>query len=211
MLTTQDLGGGVRLVTIRSFASAEVPKLFNQAFPTFKGVKGLIFDVRENGGGNTGYGDAILQRLIRLPIGTSEWRSRERIAAMDAWGKGERWYSLPSQPLWPSRLFGQYGGPVLVLTSPRTYSAAEDFVIRLKASGRGRVVGQPTGGSTGQPLAFPLPGGGTGQVVTKWDSAPDGSEFVGVGIQPDFLVEPTPADYAAGRDPVLEKAKALLH
>lgn len=41
---------------------------------------------------------------------------------------------------------------VVVLTSPRTYSAAEDFASAFDVMRRGLIVGEPTGGSTGQPL-----------------------------------------------------------
>jgi C-terminal processing protease CtpA/Prc len=75
---------------------------------------------------------------------------------------------------------------------------------------RGRIVGEPTGGSTGQPLLFDLPGGGTGRVCTKRDSYPDGRPFVGVGIQPQLRVSPRVADLQAGRDTVLEAALDLL-
>jgi hypothetical protein len=61
---------------------------------------------------------------------------------------------------------------VLVLTSARTYSAAEDFVVAFDAMQRGRIVGEATGGSTGQPLLFDLPGGGKARICTKRDSYP---------------------------------------
>jgi len=38
---------------------------------------------------------------------------------------------------------------------------------------------------------------------------PDGSRFEGVGIAPDVLVETTPEDLKAGRDPVLARAIEL--
>ena len=99
-----------------------------------------------------------------------------------------------------------YTGPVVVLTSPRTFSAAEDFMVAYSAMKRGLIIGEPTGGSTGQPLYFTLPGGGGAVVCTKRDKFPDGREFVGRGIQPDKLVRPTIEDFRAGRDTVLEAA-----
>jgi hypothetical protein len=42
------------------------------------------------------------------------------------------------------------------------------------------------------------------RVVSKRDSFPDGTEFVGYGITPDVVVEPTQQDLFEGRDPVLE-------
>jgi C-terminal processing protease CtpA/Prc len=100
--------------------------------------------------------------------------------------------------------------PAAVLTSARTYSAAEDFVAVFDAMKRGVIVGEPTGGSTGQPLSFALPGGGSARVCTKGDSYADGRQFVGAGIQPDILVREPAADIRAGRDTVLEAALAEL-
>ena len=96
--------------------------------------------------------------------------------------------------------------PVVVLTSPATFSAAEDFAVAFDVMDRGLFIGEPTGGSTGQPLFFRLPGGGSARVTSKRDSYPSGKEFVGVGIQPDKLVEPTIKDVRAGRDTVLRFA-----
>jgi carboxyl-terminal processing protease len=100
--------------------------------------------------------------------------------------------------------------PVVVLSGPATYSAAEDFLVAWKNSGRGKIIGEPSGGSTGQPLSFALPGGGTARVCTKKDMFPDGAEWVGKGIEPDILVRATVADVQAGRDPVLNRALAYL-
>jgi len=94
--------------------------------------------------------------------------------------------------------------------SPRTFSAAEDFTIDFELMRRGKIIGEPTGGSTGQPLFFPLPGGGSARVCSKQNLYPDGRQFVGVGIQPQILVRPTVADFRASRDTVLEKALEYL-
>jgi C-terminal processing protease CtpA/Prc len=74
---------------------------------------------------------------------------------------------------------------------------------------RGMIIGEPTGGSTGQPLAFSLPGGVMARVCTKRDMYPDGTEWNAKGIQPAILVKPTLADSQSGRDTVLEAA--LVH
>lgn len=75
---------------------------------------------------------------------------------------------------------------------------------------RGSLVGEPTGGSTGQPLAFGLPGGIIARVCTKRDRYPDGTEWNGIGILPTVPVHPTVAALQAGRDPVLEAALSAL-
>ncbi len=67
-------------------------------------------------------------------------------------------------------------------------------------------MGEASGGSTGQPLSFPMPGGGTARVCAKRDSYPDGKEFVGVGVIPHVVVKQTVNGIRTGRDPVLDAA-----
>jgi len=72
------------------------------------------------------------------------------------------------------------------------------------------IVGEATGGSTGQPLLFNLPGGGKARICTKHDSFADRTEFVGIGIQPDIPAHLTAADIRTGRDSVLALAVHTL-
>ena len=75
---------------------------------------------------------------------------------------------------------------------------------------RGKIVGMPDGGSTGQPLMFDLPGGGTARICVKRDGYPDGTDFVGVGVLPDVRVAPTIDDVRHGRDAALTAALATM-
>lgn len=67
-------------------------------------------------------------------------------------------------------------------------------------------MGEPTGGSTGQPLFYSLPFGGMGAVCSKRDLMSDGSEFVGFGIKPDIVLRPSLQDIRNQKDIVLETA-----
>ncbi|WP_456427486.1 S41 family peptidase [Rhodocaloribacter sp.] len=100
--------------------------------------------------------------------------------------------------------------PTVVLTSWMTASAAEDFLIYLDGASHITLMGEPTFGSTGQPLFLDLPGGGSARIVTKRDTYPDGRDFVGYGIRPDIPVAPSVEDIRTGRDAVLERALAFL-
>ena len=75
---------------------------------------------------------------------------------------------------------------------------------------RGPMIGEPTGGSTGQLLFVKLPGGGTSRFCTKHDSFADGREFIGVNIEPDIVVRVIRADIVAKHDPVVDKAIEAL-
>ncbi len=204
------LPGGVAWIVLRTFDNGAVAEEFAARFSEIASAKALVLDVRENGGGDSGIGYRILACLTAKPFRTSRWRTRDYRPAHRAWGRAEAVFEGEAGTVEPNGKLS-YAGPVAVLTSARTYSAAEDFVAAFDAMKRGTIVGEPTGGSTGQPLLFDLPGGGTGRVCTKHDSYPDGREFVGVGISPHVLARPSLKDLREGRDTVLEAAVSALH
>lgn len=84
-----------------------------------------------------------------------------------------------------------YGGPLQILISRNTMSAAEDFVAMFKSSRRGVLIGEPTYGSTGTPCIVPLRCGGRAQVVSVGYRLLDGTEFIGKGILPDVEQDST--------------------
>ena len=67
-------------------------------------------------------------------------------------------------------------------------------------------MGDYTGGSSGQPVFFDLPGGGKGRVITTRSRYVDGREFTDVGCKPDVQVLPTIKGITEGRDEVLDAA-----
>lgn len=203
------LPGDVAYVALNSFGDDTAATRFLAAFPELRKARGLILDLRANGGGNSGVGHRILATLASAPFATSTWSTRDYRPAFRAWGRGLRTYRAPAGQVAPDPE-RHFAGPVVLLTSAGTYSAAEDFAMAFDALKRGTILGEPTGGSTGQPLFFELPGGGQARVCTKLDTYPDGRTFVGVGVQPHRLLRPTVADLRAGRDGVLEAALAAL-
>ncbi len=206
----KDLGDGLAYVAINTFGNSNVVEEFNENFEKINRAKGLIIDVRKNGGGNSSNGNAIISCLIDKAIPETAWKTPQYIASFQAWGRPKKWFEGEPDMIQP-RQGERYLGPVVVLIGSGTNSAAEDFVVPLHAAGRATVVGQKSSGSTGQPLNFSfLYGKIFGRVCTKRDTYPDGREFVGVGIIPDIEINPAPTDIAAGRDVVLEKAIEIL-
>jgi C-terminal processing protease CtpA/Prc len=208
----RELPGGVVYLSIDQFETKASSEAFMQHLPQIMRAKGLILDVRKNGGGSDSYGFEILSHLTKAPIPGP--RATELSVSSVARANGHlslEWRQLGgSGATYPHKTMPIFTGPVALLTSARTFSAAEDFVMAFDALKRGMLVGQTTGGSTGMPLSFGLPGGGSARICAKWDSYPDGREFVGIGIAPDIAVSPTVADIRAGRDPVIERAAAAL-
>lgn len=199
--------GDIGYLQVNEFDSNAVIKQVDSLFANeVMKTKGLIIDVRYNGGGSTGIGYNIIRKLTDKPFKGSA-------------SKVIKYVSRPGTELeWDENQVGQwsadkkiyYDKPVVVLIGPRTFSAAEDFAVAFDYMKRGKLVGMATGGSTGQPLEFDLPGGGTARVCSKRDSYPDGKEFVGIGIKPDVMVVKTIKDLRNGTDAAKNKAIELL-
>ena len=201
MVTPQNIG----ILTVKSFELDNYDHLFDSIYPALLKTKALIIDVRENGGGSTDQGTYIMSHLIDKPIYGSKWRTQQYTAAMVSWGIGPGWYSQDADKIQPAD-GPKYLNPVVVLTSALTFSAAEDFMVEYVNSKRGIKIGQTTAGSTGNPYAFNLPGGGKARICTKRDTYPDGKDFVGVGIAPDIEVNETIKSIRNQTDLVLNKA-----
>ena len=101
---------------------------------------------------------------------------------------------------------------LVVLTGRSTFSAAGNFVADVDRATSARFVGEPAGGAPsqwGDSIAIMLERTGlTVHVATVyWEFGPPGDKRQETPV--DVRVEPTAADFFAGRDPVLARALAL--
>jgi carboxyl-terminal processing protease len=211
--TFRMLEGGIAYLPVTQFENDASVKAFVAALPEIMQAKGLIIDIRKNGGGSSNYGMQILSYLTKASIPEGQEYIRAENAYYLTRGTAMRWISLSSgQPNKGSNKQEIYTGPVVVLAGPATFSAGEDFLLSYQLLKRGLTIGEATGGSTGQPIMMDLPGGGSARICIKRDTYPDGSDFVGKGLQPDILVKPSIADIRNAKDPVLDRAlKELIH
>ena len=203
------LENNIGYVSLNTFGTNRAAQDFEKNFDEINKTDALIIDIRRNGGGNSGVGWNILGMLTDKPFKLSKWHTREYRPAYRAWGRQEGKHGNSSAMRRPHKT-KHYKKPVVLLTGPATFSAAEDFAVGFDTMDRGLIIGEATGGSTGQPLFFRLPGGGSARVTTKRDSYSNGKEFVGVGIIPDKVVKPTIKDIREGVDTVLEMAKRVV-
>jgi carboxyl-terminal processing protease len=203
------LQGGIAHLRIKSFGDNSVVAGFDSLFAGLETSEAIILDLRDNGGGNSGVGYNLLGYLTDRPFAILRCSSRDYRPIRRAQGFSPGWLEGTPEE-WPADASRFYSKPVVVLISPRTGSAAEDFCAVFKSIRRGKLIGEATAGSTGQPLVFDLPGGGNAMVCTARCTYSNGDEFVGVGIQPDIEAHPTVKDTKAGRDTVLEAALQYL-
>ena len=104
----------------------------------------------------------------------------------------------------------QFLGPVAVLTNRRTFSAAESFVLAMRTLPQVTLVGDTTGGGSGNPLFREMPNGWSLSVSRWLERAPDGTTHEGRGIGPHHHTI-IAAHLIGLSDPILLKAVEILN
>ncbi len=149
---------------------------------------GLIVDVRYNRGGHVS--QLLLEKLARKRVGYD----------IPRWGKPDPYPSY------------SVAGPLVALTNQFAGSDGDIFSHVFKLKGMGPLIGKRTwGGVVG---IWPRHSLADGSITTQ----PEFSfwfQDVGWGVEnfgtePDIDIDITPQDYAAGRDPQMEKALAVI-
>ncbi|MGR2739348.1 S41 family peptidase [Billgrantia sp. Q4P2] len=155
---------------------------------------GLIIDVRNNGGGNTT--DRILTSIM----------AGEHAYTIPAGADRDETGHYPQDRLDAPR----YTLPINMLANEKSYSNAEILAHAFTTLGRGTLVGQQTYGGVISTNSHTLIDGATVRRPFRGWYLPNGTDMEHNGAMPDLLVEQTPQDEVAGRDPQLEQAVADL-
>ena len=197
---------------ITNFMDSAIKEEFDRLYPGLLKTQALIIDIRNNAGGNSGNADYIIRHLCNDTIKTGIWRSPMYIPAFASWNMEQPWYNAESGKMFPVRDKEIYSGEVVVLVDKGTFSAAEDFCSLFATAKRGKIIGSKTGGSTGNGVRVELiPCHTYANICSKHDAMPDGTEFVGIGIQPDIEVAQTYSSYFNdSEDAVLKAAMNYL-
>jgi carboxyl-terminal processing protease len=168
---------------------------FRRRLDELREAPGLIIDLRGNGGGETRVMLDIAGNFFGRETFYGGFRNRE--------GEVQKYYTR--------RPAASYRAPVVVLVDEESASATETFAAFMQETGRARVVGRQTAGSTlNQGGRRGFKGGGELRFSTRTYLTPAGRELEGTGVLPDVTVALTFVDLRAGRDAALEAAEALL-
>lgn len=163
--------------------------------------KGLIIDVRNNGGGSLSNVEKIASRFFneRTHIGYISHKI----------GPGHNDFS----ELYPKYIESsnriRYQKPVIVLTNRGCYSATNEFVSIMRYANKVTTIGDKTGGGSGLPFSSELPNGWS----IRFSASPmfnANKEHIEFGIEPDIFVNMSQADMEENRDTMIEKARELL-
>ncbi|MDJ0523660.1 MAG: S41 family peptidase, partial [Planctomycetota bacterium] len=151
-------------------------------------IKGMILDVRDNGGGN------IHQQLMAILTARPYAHVRMRGSPI----------KIPQPAL-------SWDKPVVVLINERSFSDAEVFPFIFQQIGLGKVIGVPTPGGVIGTNDITLSDGTTFRIPRTGYYSIDGKiNLENYGVKPDILVEHTAEDRLKGNDRQLAKAIEVI-
>ncbi len=193
--------GDTLVVSLSSFGD---PKDIERFMKKARGYKSLVLDLRGNGGGLVVAIDMLVSWCVDRDVKIGIEKTRKGDEPETAKGRKDA-----------------YAGRIVVLVDSRSASASEVTARVMQIEKRGTVIGDRSAGAVmtsrffSHTLGQELYGIGSvaffGTNITVADlQMSDGGRLEKVGVTPDETVLPTGADLAAGRDPVLARAIALL-
>ncbi len=188
------LPGNLGYVRLDGFVPAQYGgRTASAAMSFLSGADAIVFDLRQNGGGDPTMIQLLSSFLFAEPTHLNDlyWREGDR---------RDQFWTLP-----------YFAGearpnvPVYVLTSSRTFSAAEEFTNNLKVLKRATIVGETTGGGAnpgqgydaGERFMIFVP---TGRAINPTT----GTNWEGTGVEPDLKV-PAQDALLAAQSAALEK------
>ncbi len=187
---------GIWLVAINQF-SDDTKMEFNKALNDIKtkNPKGIILDLRYNGGGYLEGAVDVLSGFIKgeKQVVSIEYRDAKNNEKLKTTG-------LPQFP----------EIPLVVLVNKGTASASEIVALAIKDMKRGVIMGTTSYGKGTVQEVDPLPDGSSLRyTIAKWYS-PNGTNINGVGIVPDQVIEVKDEDFDKKFDRQLDEAVKYL-
>lgn len=179
--------GYIKLNQFHAHSASEMADSVNRLLNEKK-TKGLILDLRNNGGG---------EFEASISIAGIFLDGDEIVSAEDS--RGNKTVHQASS--------GKIDLPLIVLVNQGSASASEILAGALQDNKRALLVGQQTFGKGLVQTVYPLPDGGALKLTTQKYFTPDGTDINEIGIYPDYVVENDPE---SGEDLQLEKARELL-
>lgn len=189
-----DITDGIGVITLSRFGSESAAKVRTAAADMKRqGVKGVVLDLRGNGGG-------YLQAGVDI---ASIWLDDELVVSER--GKDDKATELRSrsQPI-------LHDVPTVVLINAGSASASEIVAGALSEHGAATLLGEETYGKGSVQELIPLSNGDLLKVTSANWYTPEGKSISEEGISPDEEVELTSDDINNDRDPQLDAALKQL-
>lgn len=179
------------------------PDSIEEILEALKTYDALIFDIRQNTGGDDRYGRRIASAFSDNTDLIYTVRTRNGPNHDDFDGLTEYYFESTGKP--------PYQKPVVLLTDRRTISAGEIFGLYMKNAGSVIQIGDTTAGdfSTVSNRRF-LPNGWSYNYPIQIPQLPDGTYLDGNGLVPDIYSKNTSSSIENREDLVLEDAIEFL-
>lgn len=176
---------------ISRFSDTDTVDLARKAAQEFKqkGVKGVVLDLRGNGGGYLGAAQDVTGIWLKDKVVVQEKRGDKVVETLRSDGNA---------------VLG--GVPTVVLIDEGSASASEIVAGALRDHQAAQLLGKKTFGKGSVQTIEEVSGGGQLKItIAKWYT-PNGKNIDKEGIEPDISVEITKEDTAAGRDVQKQRA-----
>ena len=167
----------------------------------FSDLKGIIIDIRNNGGGNTSNSDLLVSRFL----------DKTRTVQYEYFktGPGHDDFSGLQPVILSPEGKKQYTKPVAVLINRSSYSAATDFACKMSVIPNVTLIGDTTGGGGSSPINYELPNGWLFRFSSNGSTTPVGLNLEN-GIPPDIHQDMTNMDELQGIDSIIERALKVI-
>lgn len=200
-LSYRILPDNIGYVVCPSFATITGDGNISEVLHYLRLCRGLIIDVRGNGGGDLTNAERLASHFTneRIHVGYIAHKT----------GPGHNEFSEPEPEYLEPAESVRWQKRTVVLTNRQCYSATNTFVRDMKHCPRVTILGDQTGGGSGMPFSSELPCGWSVRfsAAPMYDADMQQIEF---GIQPDILVMQTEEDSRRDRDTLIESARAIL-
>lgn len=173
------LPGNIGYVRLDGFATffPEAKPILNGAFQFLKNTKAIIIDLRYNGGGHT-----MMVNQIESYFFGQKTHMLNVIDPVE--NKTDVLYADPAKVDSVTLTM-----PMYILTSSKTFSAAEDFSYAMQSVKRATIVGETTGGGANMPRGYSLGHGVVGRIPSARPYNPyTKTNWEGIGVKPDIAV-----------------------
>ncbi|MBC8089601.1 MAG: hypothetical protein H7Z40_20245 [Phycisphaerae bacterium] len=195
--------GGFAYLYISTWGAHQIDTVaLDAALLRYKDAPGMIIDVRTNAGGSDATALAFASRFTTKSQVVSYVQVRNGSNHDDLTPAQER--TIRPRGAW------QYIKPVVVLAGRGGFSANESFVAAMRELSHVTVVGDTTGGASGNPGTFAL-GNGWSFTVPQWiEFGPDRKPIEWKGVAPNVAVPWAPRAFETERDPLIDTAVGIL-
>jgi len=193
------LQDSIAYVRYSTFSSLPGEGTLDWMLMLLRDCRGMVFDIRDNGGGSISNVETIVSRFIDRRI-LAGYITHKSGPAHDDFAEPYPFYFDPA-PEGRSRWLK----PVALLTNRSTFSAANNFASVMSKLPQVTLIGDCTGGGSGMPFSSELPCGWAYRFSASpvYDADMRLTEF---GVKPDIYVDLDPEQALKGIDTMLETA-----